>query len=700
MTVGKRPSRGRLFLLVGALVLVCATFAGVALHYYSALVALSILTLVLGTIGFLASRHPPTPPVPGDKELSHAVERLATEVRDVWRREVEILGLADPEPMPIKWTNTSKKVSDHAQNIGLKRLSFFVDGSHIPQLVNRFKELPKRRLVVLGDPGCGKSTLAVQMLSELLKSRHQDEPVPVLLNVAGWNVAVDEEFSGWLHRRLDSGFPFLRAISPTIVEKLISERLVLPILDGLDEVHPQYQPKILQALKESMSGDDPLIVTCRTSDFISLVENADVVRAALVIEAQRIPGNEVADFVAKCIAPGKVFEWERLLEEIRTTSLFGDDAVTPLVLWLFRMVYIEGNGDPTHLLDRNRFPSSVEVKRELFRQLIPSVIANRRPTTRAKDASRPRRRWDAQSCSRWLGHLAVGLNGRQDLKWWDLPGTHKVLRLTLGSALAAATAFSTFMVCVSLWSAWVALSIAMILGLISFTAVSKSVSKENDPHCANLKFQGRVIFLLKNVLVWSMPGLCLLLFFYAIFPAVSDWSKYVVSIVISTGLVVGISRWVVEPDGATHSRRPTSTYRESRNIAVLTILGIVAIIGPLFLLGYNDLQAVWQKANLSGAALVVFSFFLTVMVLCVTFVWVVLNELAWGHYHLVSFWLWVTKSSPLNLIYFLEDANRLGLLRTAGAAYQFRHTDLRDYLVSQYSSSDVRRSVVLEPSAV
>jgi hypothetical protein len=30
---------------------------------------------------------------------------------------------------------------------------------------------------------------------------------------------------------------------------------------------------------------------------------------------------------------------------------------------------------------------------------------------------------------------------------------------------------------------------------------------------------------------------------------------------------------------------------------------------------------------------------------------------------------------------FLDDAHRLGLLRTAGAVYQFRHAELQDHLV-------------------
>ncbi|TYK51438.1 hypothetical protein [Actinomadura decatromicini] len=56
---------------------------------------------------------------------------------------------------------------------------------------NRFRRTRRRRLVILGGPGTGKTTLAVQLLLHLLATRpqHPDEPVPVLVPVAGWDTA-------------------------------------------------------------------------------------------------------------------------------------------------------------------------------------------------------------------------------------------------------------------------------------------------------------------------------------------------------------------------------------------------------------------------------------------------------------------------------------------------------------------------------
>ncbi|WP_179276826.1 NACHT domain-containing protein [Rhodococcus sp. RS1C4] len=570
--------------------------------------------------------------------------------------------------------------------MGLKRLGFFEDSSKLDQFAARFNDLPRKRLVVLGGPGCGKSTLAVQMLSELLRSRQPSEPIPFLLSVAGWNVDVDVTLGAWLHRRLAGGFPFLRVISPTIVQQLVNEGWILPILDGLDEVDPTYRPRVLRALNNSMSGNDPVIVTCRTSEFVTLVSESDVVTAALVVEAQEIAGDDVAAFMTKCIAPGRQKEWVALLNEVRSPSTFGDVAATPLGLWLLRTVYIEDGPAPEHLLDKSQFPGPQSVKRELFRQLIPSVILTRPPDKLDKLISRPRRLWDPLHCSKWLGFLAVQMGGRHDVRWWNLPVSHWAISAVLGCALAVTAGVSSAIVTLSLWNVGVAVIVAGALAVLAAVAVGTAVGGKYEPHCANLRLQGRTGVLLKNVISWLAPGLLVWLAIYGLMPESLRIVKYFVSLMISAGLVIGISKWIVEPDGGTHSRRPTSTYRESRAIAAMTVLGILVIVGPLVLIGRTGLRERWDYANLSGWALVTFVVALVIMVGSVTLVWVILNELAWGHYLLVSFWLWVTGRSPRNLISFMEDANRLGLLKATGAVYQFRHTELQEYLVQQHSA--------------
>jgi hypothetical protein len=53
---------------------------------------------------------------------------------------------------------------------------------------------------------------------------------------------------------------------------------------------------------------------------------------------------------------------------------------------------------------------------------------------------------------------------------------------------------------------------------------------------------------------------------------------------------------------------------------------------------------------------------------------------AWGGFQVVRGWYRARSELPYSLLAFLEDAHRRGVLRHAGAAYQFRHARLQEYL--------------------
>ena len=53
---------------------------------------------------------------------------------------------------------------------------------------------------------------------------------------------------------------------------------------------------------------------------------------------------------------------------------------------------------------------------------------------------------------------------------------------------------------------------------------------------------------------------------------------------------------------------------------------------------------------------------------------------AWVGYVVISRWLAFRGKLPRKIMGFLDDAHRLGLLRTVGSVYQFRHAELQDHL--------------------
>jgi len=78
----------------------------------------------------------------------------------------------------------------------------------------------------------------VQLLRELLDTRTQDEPVPVLVSIAGWDTSTHPRLQDWMAARLGQDYPGLRApgLGDAMPRCLAELGHVLPILDGLDEL--------------------------------------------------------------------------------------------------------------------------------------------------------------------------------------------------------------------------------------------------------------------------------------------------------------------------------------------------------------------------------------------------------------------------------------------------------------------------------
>lgn len=82
--------------------------------------------------------------------------------------------------------------------------------------------VPTRRLVVLGDPGAGKTMLLIRLVrSQLARRAAADEktatstPVPVLFSLASWNPS-RQGLRDWLVDQLITHYPGLREPAPSV----------------------------------------------------------------------------------------------------------------------------------------------------------------------------------------------------------------------------------------------------------------------------------------------------------------------------------------------------------------------------------------------------------------------------------------------------------------------------------------------------
>jgi hypothetical protein len=318
-------------------------------------------------------------------EQQDPVEALAEVVRRQWENEAGIRDVLRPDPLPVRWSTTGRPVRARA---AMFRLSGRLD-----DVVDAFLSLPRRQLLVLGDPGSGKTVLAVLLTLGLLTKRRRGDPVPVLLSLSGWNPEA-QGLDAWLAGRLAAEYPGLGR----------ARDAVLPILDGLDELPESLLPQAIDGIDHAMAGGRPVVVTCRGAEYEAAVANGGVVLSgAAVVEIEPVHPSDALGFIT---APTPVGDsrWDVVSAHLRTHP-DGDVAAvlsTPLMAWLARHVYTDPTTNPVELLD---FPDRSAIEKHLLNAIIRARYGRSSPRA-----------------TRWLTSLAVHLKrcGTHDLAWWRL----------------------------------------------------------------------------------------------------------------------------------------------------------------------------------------------------------------------------------------------------------------------------------------
>ncbi|MFD0404316.1 NACHT domain-containing protein [Kitasatospora sp. NPDC127116] len=269
------------------------------------------------------------------------------------------------------------------------------------------------RLVVTGAPGAGKTVLALELLLGLIEHRGDTDPVPVRMSLAAWDTDIPLEAFLIAHLVQNLDWPRDRAA------QLVEHGLVLPILDGLDEMdsgltgtvgqpvreaggrpssdpHPPRARAALAALNAYGRGRTagPLVLTCRTTHYEALVDAAQL-RDAARISIEPVPPQEALRYLAD--RSGGTPRWQTLLEHLRTdpTGVLAQSLSTPWRLSLAATVYSRA-GDPIEL---RALVTPQDVDDHLLNLLIPATLA----------LHPPKRRYTSDDTRRWLTSIARSL---------------------------------------------------------------------------------------------------------------------------------------------------------------------------------------------------------------------------------------------------------------------------------------------------
>jgi len=555
----------------------------------------------------------------------------------------------------------------------------------LPDIAAYYRGTRPARLVITGAPGAGKTVLALELLLALIKTRDEADPVPLRVSLAHWDTQTP--LGDLLIEQITDAIGLGRATALN----LVAHGMVLPLLDGLDEMDPPLPdghpdpaaPRARAALAQlsdyqRAGAAAPLVLICRTAHYDALAD-ADLLLDAARITVAPIANSSAVDYLASRAHAGArdLARWQPLLDYLiaQPTSVHAQLLSTPWRLCLTATDY-HHTGDPAELLTRT---TADTLDDHLLARYISAV------TNSAADNSRG---YTPQQIHGWLHHLAVHLAtpsaatpsaaARTDIaldRLWPMAG--RTLVRTVDGLLAALILFlavplawytpSPPRTCLFLGCA------ALIFGMLHRFVKDEreTAAKRLDLHrlatpagCVRLG-AGLLVGLTAGFVGWIVLGLA---------DGMTVEAGELVTITAAVGVVVYLGIMLVSAlTGAAATaiagdQSPAST--PGAIIGEDAQLGLV--VGLVVGLGAGLTSALLSGPVYGAVVGLVFGIPSGLTGESMT-------RASWRY---MVFLLCARKKVPFRLARFLDWSCDTGLMRYAGTAYQFRHRELQQWLAA------------------
>ncbi|MEM7715774.1 MAG: NACHT domain-containing protein, partial [Cyanobacteria bacterium P01_A01_bin.68] len=178
------------------------------------------------------------------------------------------LGLEEqPDALNLPSRITFETSSQHRRNLPLGTRAIDV----FDELNNDDETITGRTLLILGEPGSGKTTTLLEIAHDLIADAREDEalPIPVMLNLSSWSSFLGtNNFANWLINKLYEEYQIPKSQAKVWVEN----QKLLFLLDGLDEVKEEQRSSCLAGINQFIRkySETEAIVCSRIHDYNSI----------------------------------------------------------------------------------------------------------------------------------------------------------------------------------------------------------------------------------------------------------------------------------------------------------------------------------------------------------------------------------------------------------------------------------------------
>lgn len=243
-----------------------------------------------------------------------------------------------------------------------------------------------RSLLILGEPGSGKTITLLQLAEALIAEAHQDhnQPIPVVLNLASW---ADQKWplEKWLTEELFVQYQ----VSKVLGFRSIRNNQLLYLLDGLDEVAGEVREDCIAAINNFKAHFVADIVVCsRIRDYEALKNRLNL---GVAVRIEPLTKTQIYNYLERD---------ELQLRAVKTT-LATDPALytlaqTPLFLSIMTLAY-RGLS-----IDKLRAFNTLEARRHHLLQMYVERMFERRPLNRGY-------LYTQKEALHWMENLALSL---------------------------------------------------------------------------------------------------------------------------------------------------------------------------------------------------------------------------------------------------------------------------------------------------
>lgn len=503
------------------------------------------------------------------------------------------------------------------------------------------------RLLILGAPGSGKTTMLLEQAQDLILAAQQqpEKPIPVIFELSSWKDD-KQPIADWLVADLK----FRNNIPEAISREWLETGKLLPLLDGLDELKTR-QEKCIERINKFLqanSGLSQIVVCCREEEYKTGKEILTL-RGAVCLKP--LENNQIKGYL------------QRLKCEHLWHGMQNDPdgllalAKMPLFLHLIPVAYPNGLQSKA-----KRFNSTAELEayqEKCRRDLFDAYIENRLEIFHNSQG------YELDKTRHWLIWLAKNLKKQKKADFY-IEKIHPIFlstkqdNLLYGLIIGSIIGLITGLMIGLLIGLITGLSIELIMGLMIFGLTI-----------------GMIGGIISNPLAWAnnktinRKDIIFGLFYWLIITVTFMRHGMIIGLGISLmfGVIIGLSvNFFLDKQIKTRNKPNQEILELVKNTLVLGL-----IISPFTMLLFYAIPLITRVENVQLINTVIPGLGLAFLFGIISAGLPVIQHFA------LRLILWKSGAIPWNYARFLSYANERRLIKQVGGRYRFIHDLLREH---------------------